>query len=170
MANSILWIPMVVATTILFVWVGRSSQIAPEHETEFVARGKKHTSSRILTYQIGDNGNTTRLNEFNHPTPPFNSPSPMKIAATISILALFVANEEGRIYWLYPAWTDASANPSSIPITSGERRASGSGPHTHSGPQLTLYALFTETPVTVRAVETWYSQTYGDDLNLTGSR
>ena len=32
-------------------------------------------------------------------------------------LLVFAVDERGSVFWYYPAWTDASATPSALPIT-----------------------------------------------------
>jgi hypothetical protein len=69
-------------------------------------------------------------------------------------LAVFGADESGKIYWFFPAWTDPKADPVALSIEKGEHRelpeAIG---HVYQGSRLRVVGLFLNQPVSVRTIE-----------------
>lgn len=70
-------------------------------------------------------------------------------------LLLFALDAERRVYWFYPAWTDPQANPAAVPIDKrpGLHELGEAIAHDFRGPTLALHALFSDRPLTVRAIE-----------------
>lgn len=75
---------------------------------------------------------------------------------SLTHLAVFAVDGSARVYWLYPAWEDAEANPESIAIASDS-----AGPielpdlvrHDLAAGPLVVYGLFTPKPAQVRRIE-----------------
>jgi hypothetical protein len=73
-----------------------------------------------------------------------------------SHLMIFAVDDRREIYWYHPAWTDPDADPSSVAVSSGEafRELTEAVRHDlHASKNLRVYALFSDAPTTVRAVE-----------------
>jgi hypothetical protein len=70
-------------------------------------------------------------------------------------LMVFGVDDRGDIYWFHPAWTEAGQDPAAVAVVAGE------GPfelpeaihHDVRGSRLRIVALFTNTAISVRAVE-----------------
>jgi hypothetical protein len=70
-------------------------------------------------------------------------------------LLVFVVDELQHVYWYHPAWSDATTNPTAIPIEATKRvvelrEAVG---HAFAGHKLTLYGVFGHEALTVKTVE-----------------
>lgn len=70
-------------------------------------------------------------------------------------LMIFAVNEDGRVYWFYPGWTDPTANPRAVAITAeaGLHELPDAVVHRFDGSKLELHALFLDEPMTVREIE-----------------
>jgi hypothetical protein len=68
---------------------------------------------------------------------------------------LLGVDEHGAVYWYYPAWTDPSATPSALPISTsgGLVELPDAIRHPLRDKQLRLLSIFTNQPLTVRQVE-----------------
>jgi hypothetical protein len=75
-------------------------------------------------------------------------------------LMIFATDASAEVRWFYPAWESAADNPQSIAITRGGanvplgelvQQDAAEGP-------LSLYALFTARPLSVKEVEAWLKQ------------
>jgi hypothetical protein len=64
-------------------------------------------------------------------------------------------DDGNEVFWYYPAWQDATANPSAIPIQSSSKLVElpDAVRHQLAGKHLRLLAIFTNEPLTVRQVE-----------------
>lgn len=73
---------------------------------------------------------------------------------TFRYLMVFAVDESYEIYWYYPAWTNASANPPAIPIRAGSGiELPEEIIHDYKGRTLTLYALFMQKQMRVDDIE-----------------
>jgi hypothetical protein len=72
-------------------------------------------------------------------------------------LLIFGVDEHAHVYWYQPEWTDPATNPAAIPIERGGelRELPAATLHTFDAPRLTIYAVFTDELITVRAIEEW---------------
>jgi hypothetical protein len=72
-----------------------------------------------------------------------------------AFLMVFAVDGHGDVLWYHPAWTRASDNPGALPISKqlGFKELPEAVRHRLQGPTLTVYALFMDTPLDVRAVE-----------------
>jgi hypothetical protein len=70
-------------------------------------------------------------------------------------LMIFGVDEHGHVYWFFPAWQDPATDPEALRIdrTERPRELREAVAHSFDGRQLTLHALFTDEPLTVREVE-----------------
>ena len=70
-------------------------------------------------------------------------------------LLVFGVDEHGHVFWYHPAWTNASQDPSAVPIERDGRRHELKEAISHAldGNLLEIHAVFSERPLTVRAVE-----------------
>ena len=72
-----------------------------------------------------------------------------------SHLMIFAVDAKGESHWYYPAYLNENTNPTSIPITASETGVELREVIQHnlaSGP-LTLYGLFSNTPIDVKTIE-----------------
>jgi hypothetical protein len=70
-------------------------------------------------------------------------------------LMVFGRDASGRVYWFWPAWNDASQDPTSVPISTGAAALELTEAVRHplqTGP-LTIVGLFTPRPLHVHEVE-----------------
>jgi len=70
-------------------------------------------------------------------------------------LMIFAVNEDGRVYWFYPGWSNPADNPRAITITAeaGLHELPDAVVHRFDGARLAIHALFLDEPMTVREVE-----------------
>lgn len=70
-------------------------------------------------------------------------------------LMIFAVNEDRRVYWFYPGWTNPADDPRAIAITAeaGLHELPDAVVHRFDGERLELHALFLDEPMTVREVE-----------------
>jgi hypothetical protein len=70
-------------------------------------------------------------------------------------LMVFAFDPQGRVFWFWPAWQAAAANPGALPIAASERpvELGEAVRHPFSPGPLTVVGLFGDRPLTVREVE-----------------
>lgn len=68
-------------------------------------------------------------------------------------LLIFAVDEHAHVFWYHPAWTDPTTTPTAVPIGTGRHELPEAVAHELDGTQLTLYAVLTDDPITVREVE-----------------
>jgi hypothetical protein len=70
-------------------------------------------------------------------------------------MLIFGTDENGRVYWYHPAWTDPHDDPSAIPIVPGSQlhELSEAVRHPLMGRELSLLAVFSHDRITVQEVE-----------------
>lgn len=70
-------------------------------------------------------------------------------------LAIFAVDEQKHVYWLYPAWTNPSEDPRTIPAetTPGMHELREAVRHHFRGARVDFHALFLDKPLTVRQIE-----------------
>ncbi len=75
-------------------------------------------------------------------------------------LLVFAVDEHRHVYWYHPAWDDPAADPVAVAISTaaGVHELPEAIGHAYDGNQLMLYALFTDEPLSVRAIETWMTR------------
>jgi hypothetical protein len=73
-----------------------------------------------------------------------------------AFLMIFAVDSQNRVVWYHPAWTNSEDNPQALAITTqvGFKELPEAVRHPVWGPSLTVYALFMDTSLNVRAVET----------------
>jgi hypothetical protein len=72
-------------------------------------------------------------------------------------LMVFGVDEHRHVFWYYPAWTDPSTDPTSIAITPGARSLPDAVRHDLDGAELSVHAVFTDSPLAVKSVESLIS-------------
>ena len=147
------------------------------------ARGaavEKAEAVDLAVFRIGSHGESTRLVAIAKPglaglseyagrygTPPRVSIPDNAIAADDELafayrnevgkafLMIFAIEGQNRVLWYHPAWTRSEDNPQALPITKqvGFKELPEAVRHQLQGASLTVYALFMDTPLDVRAVE-----------------
>jgi hypothetical protein len=72
-------------------------------------------------------------------------------------LMVYGVDEHRHVYWFFPAWQDPATDPEAIRIEAGDgsHELREAVAHHFDGGQLTLHALFTDSPLKVRDVERW---------------
>ena len=70
-------------------------------------------------------------------------------------LLVFAVDEHGHVYWYHPAWSDAAANPTAVPISAepGLHELPAAVLHKFDGERIMVHALFTDRELSVRQVE-----------------
>ncbi len=74
-------------------------------------------------------------------------------AEATKYLLVFAVDEHRRVYWYHPAWTDPDGSPQAIPVAAGRHELPEAVAHQFRGRDLTLYAVFVASPVSVWEVE-----------------
>jgi len=144
-------------------WQQRSS-------AEFQVRGSGDAAAKWVGLEVFQHDHSP-LGEVLHPSQGIafvyrnTGPHPF------SHLMVFARDASGRVFWFYPEWTDARADPVSIPVGASdgaiELRELVSHPYQPGG--LTLHALFTRRPLHVSEVEALLKEPRGDELQLPDS-
>jgi hypothetical protein len=68
-------------------------------------------------------------------------------------LMIFAVDEQRRIYWFYPAWTDPADDPSAVMIAAGSHELPEAVSHGFVGSEIEVHSLFLDQPMRVRAIE-----------------
>jgi hypothetical protein len=68
-------------------------------------------------------------------------------------LMVYGVDEHRHVFWYYPGWSDPKEDPSSIAIAPGAQSLPDAIEHDLDGKQLEIHAVFTDLPMTVKAVE-----------------
>lgn len=79
-------------------------------------------------------------------------------------LMIYGVDEHRHVYWYYPAWSDPKEDPRSIAIAPGTQSLPDAIKHDLDGKHLDIHAVFTDSPLGVKAVE---SQIAGAPLGKT---
>ncbi|WP_426756059.1 hypothetical protein [Myxococcus sp. Y35] len=126
----------------------------------FTARGAGNVTAqaRLLAYAVAPGGHTSLLGPTLRPEQElafaFRNPDAHRF------LMVFARDTSGRVYWYHPSWTDPASNPSAIPIPAGDtlRELPEAISHPLAPGPLTLHAVFLESPLTVRQMESLVEQ------------
>jgi hypothetical protein len=135
------------------------------HAPEFAVRGGAHDSEAPMPslgiYRVphaGENpagADTQRAGNVVHAgeSLAFTYVNPPSVGATH--LMIFGRDAGGRVYWFWPAWTDGSQDPESLPIPASGApiELSEAVRHSLQPCPLTIVGLFTPKPLHVREVE-----------------
>ncbi|MFP2959625.1 hypothetical protein ACLEPN_17730 [Myxococcus sp. 1LA] len=128
---------------------------ASTDDSGFTSRGAGNAAAqaRLLAYAVAPGGHTTLLGPTLRPEQElafaFRNPDDHRF------LMVFARDTAGRVYWYHPSWTDPASNPSAIPIPAGDtlRELPEAISHPLAPGALTLHAVFLESPLTVRQME-----------------
>lgn len=135
-----------VAAACLGLFLLRPSGRAPE----FVARGAA-AAPRVWAYRIAPDGKANALEDF------MAASDELAFAYDVpdndERLLIFGVDEHRHVVWYHPAWTEPATSPVAVPIASGRHELPEAVSHALDGVELTLYAVFTDQPITVRDVE-----------------
>ena len=84
-------------------------------------------------------------------------------AARATHLLVFAVDQGGRVYWFWPAWTDAASDPQALAVPAGEAAVELAEAVRHPLPpgRLTVHALFARRPYHVREIEAAVAQGLG---------
>ncbi len=140
--------------------------LLPARQDEFAARGGAATNS-LIVYRVRGQSAPERLKAgariSRHDELSFAYTNPEKLEH----LMVFATDEHGHVYWYYPAWKDAAADPTAITIQPTARAVDlgEAVAHDLDGRALTLQALFTHATPTVRAIEQQRAQGGGQRLD-----
>jgi len=98
------------------------------------------------TQRAGNVVHTSESLAFTYVNPP---------AIGASYLMIFARDAAGRVYWFYPAWTDGSQDPASLPIPANGApiELPEAVRHSLQPGSLTIVGLFTPKPLHVHEVE-----------------
>ncbi|QDE72179.1 hypothetical protein BHS09_37315 [Myxococcus xanthus] len=148
-----------VAVACLTMLVVRLPSAATD-DTGFTARGAGNAAAqaRLLAYAVTPGGHTTLLGPTLRPEQElafaFRNPDAHRF------LMVFARDTAGRVYWYHPSWADPASNPSAIPIPDGDtlRELPEAISHPLAPGALTLHAVFLESPLTVRQMESLVEQ------------
>lgn len=117
---------------------------------EFQARGSE-SAQRIWAYRVSPGAKPAELGEVMDARDElafaFDNPSGAQR------ILIFGVDEHAHVYWYHPAWTDPSTTPIAVTIGTGRHELPEAIAHELDGNELTLYAVLTDDPVTVREVE-----------------
>jgi hypothetical protein len=120
----------------------------------FTARGgDANAGAELFVYRAIDHGQPTRaggsLGPHDELAFAYENPSAKPY------LMIFGADEQRRIVWYYPAWSNEADDPSSIHADTapGRHRLADAVAHDLSGGTLEVHALFSDHPLTVKTVE-----------------
>jgi hypothetical protein len=107
----------------------------------------------LAVFRIGSHGEATRV------TDTIAADDELAFAYRNEVgkafLMIFAVDRENRVMWYHPAWTRAEDNPRALPITRqvGFKELPEAVRHRLQDGSLVVYALFMDTPLDVRAVE-----------------
>jgi hypothetical protein len=144
-----LWVAAFAAAALLIVFVRRD-------RPEFQARGGlAQLRPTVTLYRLGAAGAVERTGAviragdaiaFSYVNPSARPHSHLMVLAT---------DDQGRVYWFWPAWQDPAGNPTAVPIRAGDTPVElGEAVRQPLAPGLiTVTALFCDRPVTVREAE-----------------
>jgi hypothetical protein len=68
-------------------------------------------------------------------------------------LMVYGVDEHRHVFWYYPGWSDPKEDPSSVAIAPGTQSLPDAIKHDLDGKLLEIHAVFTDAPLTVKAVE-----------------
>lgn len=141
--------PALAIATVLLWFAARPNQPAPE----FQARGATASAPEFWAFRIA-RGETAPLGEAlaDEDELAFAYFVPAEADAA-KYLLVFGVDEHRHVYWYHPAWIEADAAPSSVPVSVGRHELPEAVAHDFDGRELTLYAVFAADPVSVRDVE-----------------
>jgi len=132
-----------------------SRAMRQEQEGGFTARGGggEVSAASVLVYRAAERGKPSRAGDSlgAHDELAFAYENP----AAKRYLMIFGIDEQRHVYWYHPAWEKAGDDPTSIKIetTPGLHQLHEAISHDLQGRELEIHALFTDSPLSVKAVE-----------------
>jgi hypothetical protein len=151
-----------VAGTAAVALMPRAARYLPDFSTTsddgaFRARsggGEATPGPALSVFRIDDDG-PTRAGAVIHAGDALGFAYRNPAAASHRFLMIFARDQRGRTFWYWPAWTDPAQAPTALPIAPAadpvELREGVRHPLAPGG--LTLYGLFVDQPLDVKAVE-----------------
>ena len=146
---------LALAAAILFL-VMRPSGAGSPLDTGFTARGggdagADDSSSYVIVYRGANDAGPTRAGTS------IRRGDELSFGygnlANKRYLMIYGVDEHRHVFWYYPAWSDPKADPQSIAIAPGAQSLPDAIKHELDGTHLELHAVFTDVPLTVKAVE-----------------
>jgi hypothetical protein len=145
-------VPSLAFACLVVLVVASALKPRPPDDDGFVARGGP-SDGAVIAYAIRGGEKPARVSTHIRPNDAlafaYTNPRGHKR------LMIFAVDEQRRVYWYHPAWTDAADNPVAIPIDSGPslRELPDAVTHRFTGKRLDVWALFRDEPTSVREVE-----------------
>lgn len=147
-------LPLPALTSILAVAAVLFFVVRSPNDDGFRSRGSvaMADTSTISVYRVSDRtllSATNTLNQDDELAFSYDN------ASRKPYLMIFGVDEDGRVYWFYPAWTDESENPMAVKTDPGRvlEQLPEAIKHPFAGSHLTVHGLFLDNPLTVRDVE-----------------
>jgi len=145
---------MVAAMATALLLVFRSHRTTPAVPEGLAARGEHAESHAYLwVYRVSDKGPPQLADR--HLAPDDDVAFAYANPAGKRYLSVFAVDEHAHVYWYYPAWAVGTPAPSAVPAQPGP------GPHelpeavrhAFDGRHVAIYALFSDEPLAVEALE-----------------
>jgi hypothetical protein len=140
------------AVVLLFVLRQRAAE-GPEVVPEYTARGAPAAAGPSLqVYRLDPRAGQVAVGGWIRPGDElafaYGNPTGFRH------LAVFGADETGKIYWFFPAWQDPGADPVALSIDrTAHRELPEAIGHAYQGGKLRLVGLFLNQPASVRTLE-----------------
>ena len=147
---------LALAAAILFL-VTRPGGAGSPLDTGFTARGGgdsagfDDSSSYVIVYRGATDAGPTRAGASIHRGDELSFG--YGNLANKRYLMIYGVDEHRHVFWYYPAWSDPKEDPRSIAIAPGAQSLPDAIRHDLVGKQLEIHAVFTDLPLTVKAVE-----------------
>lgn len=154
------WVAVPATALLLLLGFGMERQVWPPPQARGVDSGIR---SQLLVYEIGRGGPVRpALRQIHRDS---GLAFAYVNAAHRRRLMIFGVDENRRVFWYQPAWTDQRDNPAAVPVADDEAVHEIPQAVTHAlrGRQLQLFAAFGDQPLTVRDVEAAVKRAAGGD-------
>jgi hypothetical protein len=144
---------LALAAAFLLFFGSRAMRQAQDGEFTPRGGGGEVATSSVLVYKAAAQGKPSRAGDSigAHDELAFAYENP----SAKRYLMIFGIDEHRHVYWYHPAWEKAGEDPKSIAIeaTPGLHRLNEAITHDLQGGELEIHALFTDSPLSVKAVE-----------------
>jgi hypothetical protein len=126
----------------------------------------------IQAFSVGDSGAPAALGDVHEKSDYLIFSYTNLGESPYGFLMIFAVDEQGRVYWFHPAYTQAGEDPVSVKISRGAERIELREKVRHEYPagRLWIYGLFTSEPVKVSSIEKMIeAAARGERIPLPGS-
>jgi hypothetical protein len=160
--RGIVWVVAAVAAMLLAVVVWRG--VMPAGDSGFSPRGAGNGQGELWAERVSPGRSeklASRMRADDELVFSYANPAGKKR------LMVFAVDGKERVYWYFPAWSDAADDPAAVPIEGGAApHALGEAVRHKLEPgALTVYGVFTDAPLTVKQIE---QKLKGGPLELPG--